>query len=134
MATGSFHHRIEVICLTLIIAAFMGTVCGYWFGRSTGPLLLKRKDSWFFKQDHLRVADLFFKKYGGFALTVGLFFSIIRTFAPIVAGIIKYPFNRFVTFALPGTILWVNLLVISGYLLGNFPFVKKNLEFIVITF
>ena len=132
VATGSFHHRIEVICLMLIVAAFGGSSCGYWFGRSAGPLLLSRKDSWFFRQEHLRMANHFFNKYGGLALTTGLFLPIIRTFAPIVAGVIRYPFRQFVIFAFLGSVIWICLLVLSGYYLGNFPFAKKNLEFIVI--
>ena len=133
IASGRLHHRVEIVCITLVVATFLGTLCGYWFGRSTGPLLLKRSDSVFFKRNHLRVADVFFRKYGGLALTGGLFFPIIRTFAPIVAGIIKYHFAKFATFSLLGSFLWVNLLVVSGYWLGNVPFVKRNLEVIVIT-
>jgi membrane-associated protein len=114
------------------MAAFLGNLCGYWFGRSTGPLLFKRKDSWFFHQNHLAVAKRFFDSYGGLALTVGFFLPIIRTFTPIISGVIKYQFARFTMFSLLGAVLWANTLVLSGYLLGNIPFVKKNLEFIIV--
>ena len=131
-ATGVFHHRIEIVCISIVTAAFLGNLCGYWFGRSTGPLLFKRKDSWFFKQHHLAIANKFFNSYGGLALTVGFFLPIIRTFTPIISGVIKYTFVRFTMFSALGAILWANTLVLSGYLLGNVPFVKKNLEFIVV--
>lgn len=131
-ATGVFHHHIEVVSISIVIAAFLGNLCGYWFGRSTGPLLFKRKDSLFFHHNHLTIANKFFDSYGGLALTAGFFLPIIRTFTPIISGVIKYQFVRFAMFSLLGAVLWANTLVLSGYLLGNIPFVKRNLEFIVV--
>src|SRR5689334_5843474 len=64
-ATGSLHHSVVTICLVLILASFAGNIAGYWFGRKAGSLLYRKKDSAFFKQEHLRVASSFYEKYGG---------------------------------------------------------------------
>ena len=131
-AGGTFHHRIEILCLDITTAALLGNLCGYWIGHSTGPLFYKRKDSWFFRKEQLVLADRFFRKYGALAITVGFFLPIIRTFAPLVCGIIRYSFTRFVISSTLGAFLWINLMIVPGYLLGNVPFVRNNLEFIVL--
>src|SRR6185295_5330401 len=74
----------------------------------------------------------FYKKYGALALSFGMFFVVFRTFAPIVAGMIRVQFKRMVLFSFIGAILWVNILVLSGYFLGRIPFVEKYLEYFVL--
>jgi len=131
-ATGQLHESVFTVCIALSMAAFLGNVTGYWFGYKTGPLLYKRKDSSFFKQEHLLTANKFYQKYGGIALTAGLFFPIIRTFAPIVAGIVKVNFRRFILFTLIGSVLWILAFVLAGYLIGKIPFIKPYLTYVVI--
>ena len=80
------------------------------------------------------MADDFYRKYGGWALMAGRFFPIIRTFAPIVAGVIKVDLRRFVFFSFAGAVTWVVPLVTAGYFLGKIPFVEKNLGYIIIGF
>lgn len=130
-ASGALHHDIFTVCVALIFACFAGTLAGYWFGRSTGVLLYERKDSAFFKKKHLTTAHAFFKKYGALALTIGLFFPVVRTFAPIVAGIIKYRFNRFLLLTFGGSVAWILAMILPGYLLGRIPFLKDYLTWIV---
>src|SRR6185369_6563703 len=89
VATGDLHENIFIVCALLILAAMSGSLTGYWFGRKTGPLLYKKKDSRFYKKHHLITAETFYRKYGWLALTLGLYLLIIRTFAPIVAGIVR---------------------------------------------
>jgi membrane-associated protein len=78
------------------------------------------------------MAESFYKKYGAVALTAGLFLPIIRTFAPIVAGMINLSFRRFVIYTFAGSILWIVSMVSSGYLLGKIPFLKEYLNYIII--
>lgn len=132
VANGDLQYNVLVVCGLLIVAAALGNITGYWFGRKAGPLLYKRKDSKFFRQEHLKTAEKFYEKYGGLALTAGLFFPIIRTFSPIVSGIIKVDFKRFFLFTSAGSVLYVASFVLSGYLLGSMPFLKPYLKYVIV--
>lgn len=132
-ATGNLHHSVLTVCSLLILASFSGNITGYWFGRKAGVLLYSRKDSAFFKQEHLRVASSFYEKYGGVALAAGLFFPIIRTFAPIVSGMIKLDLQRFLLFTFIGSVLWILSFVLAGYLIGKIPFLKSYLPYVIVT-
>src|SRR6476620_1944906 len=131
VATGQLQHHVITVCSCSIIACVSGCVTGYLFGRKTGPLLYKREDSRFFKQKHLRAAETFYKKYGKLALTVGILFPVIRTFAPIVAGMVKMNFNYFIVLVFIGSTLWISLFVLVGYLIGSIPGLKEYLPYIM---
>ena len=133
-ATGDFTYDIFTICSLLIPAAILGNLTAYWFGRKAGPLLHQRKDSRFFKQRHLKTADLFYEKYGWLTLTVGLYLPIIRTFAPVIAGIIRLRFRRFIFLTVTGSITWILSFVLGGYFIGSRPFLKPWLKYIVAFF
>lgn len=134
IATGQMQHDLFTACGFLMLSCIAGCCTGYWFGRKTGTLLYERKNSRFFKQKHLRAADTFYKKYGQFALTAGLLFPIIRTFSPIVAGIVKMNFSRFVLFVFIGSLLWVPSFVLAGYFIGSVPGFKDYAPYIVTVF
>jgi len=133
-ATGGLQYDIFTVCSLLILASILGNLTGYWFGRKTGPLLYKRKDSRFFKKRHLTTAETFYNKYGWLALTVGLYLPIIRTFASIVAGMVRLNFRRFIFLTVTGSIVWVLSFVLAGYFIGSWPFLKPWLNYIVIGF
>ncbi len=133
-ATGDLSYDIIIISSLLIPAAILGNLTGYWFGWKAGPLLHKRKDSRFFKQRHLKAADLFYEKYGWLTLTVGLYLPIIRTFAPVIAGIIRLRFRRFIFLTVAGSITWILSFVLGGYFIGSRPFLKPWLKYIVAFF
>ncbi len=133
-ATGDLPYDIYIVCSLLIPAAILGNLTGYWFGWKAGPLLHERKDSKFFKQRHLKTADLFYEKYGWLTLTVGLYLPIIRTFAPVIAGIIRLRFRRFIFLTIAGSIIWIVSFVLGGYFIGSRPFLKPWLKYIVISF
>ena len=84
-----------LLFLAGILAAILGNFVGYWFGRKTGPLLYHRKDSFFFKQRYLRAAEEYYHKQGAFALIMGRFIPIVRTFAPIFAGVVGLDSKKF---------------------------------------
>ena len=132
IATGDLPENMFIVCSLLIIASFLGNITGYWFGLKAGPKIYKWKESRFFKRKHLTAAETFYKKYGSIALASGLFFPVIRTFAPIVAGMIKLKFSRFMLFTFIGSALWITSFVMAGYLVGIMPFLKPYLKYIVI--
>ena len=133
-ATGDLHYDIFTICIFLVIASIAGNLTGYWFGWKAGPLLYKRKDSRFFKKQHLTTAESFYKKYGWLALTLGLYLPIIRTFASVVAGMVGLNFRKFALLTLTGSTVWVLSFVLVGYFIGSRPYLKPWLNYIVIGF
>jgi len=133
-ATGGLQYDIFTVCSLLILASILGNLTGYWFGWKTGPLLYSRKDSRFFKKQHLKTAETFYNKYGWMALTVGLYLPIIRTFASIVAGIVRLNFRRFILLTVTGSVVWILSFVLTGYFIGSRPFLKPLLNYIVIGF
>ena len=132
VATGDLHENVFTVCSLLIVASVLGNMTGYWFGWKVGPMMYKRKESRFFKRKHLETAEAFYKNYGNIALAAGLFFPIIRTFSPIVAGVIKLDFHRVLFFTFLGSVLWIICFVGAGYLIGIIPFLKQYLTYIVV--
>ncbi len=114
------------------VAGIIGNMVGYWFGKKSGPLLFERKDTWLFKRKYILQAKEFYDKKGGGAIVLARFLPIVRTFAPIVAGVVKMDFKKFVFFNIIGCLAWVISMVMAGYLLGSNVWVKENLEYIVI--
>src|SRR4030095_4051970 len=133
-ATGGLQYDIFTVCGLLILASILGNLTGYWFGWKTGPLLYSRKDSRFFKKQHLKTAETFYNKYGWLALTVGLYLPIIRTFASTIAGIVRLNFRRFILLTVTGSVVWILSFVLAGYFIGSRPFLKPWLNYIVIGF
>lgn len=134
IASGGLEYDIYIFCFVLILASVLGNLTGYWFGRKAGPILFKREDSRFFKKRHLISADLFYKKYGWLALTLGLYLPIIRTFASIIAGIVRLKFRRFVFLVFSGSVVWIVSFVSAGFFIGSRPYLKPWLNHIVIAF
>jgi len=117
----------------ILISGILGNFVGYWFGYRTGPMLFKRQDSVLFKRKYVIMAEEFYQKYGGTALIIGRFVPIIRTFAPIFAGVVKLNFRKFVIYNVAGAFLWVGLLVLTGYYLGiKFPAIINYVEYIIV--
>ena len=117
----------------LILAAVIGNVFGYWFGRKVGDTLYNRKDSFFFRKQHVITTTAFYEKHGGKALILGRFLPIIRTFAPIIAGVIKVDFKIFMLYNLIGAIAWIGSIGSIAYFLGKqYPGIENYLGYIVI--
>lgn len=136
VATEKLDVGIAVMIIGLIIAAIAGNFVGYWFGYRTGPMLYKRKDSFFFKKKYLLAAEQYYKKQGAFTLIIGRFVPIVRTFAPIFAGVVKLDIRRFALYNFLGAIFWVASLTLLGYFLGmKFEKeVNQYLSYIIIGF
>ena len=131
-ATGVLPHYWITVAALMILSAVIGNLVGYWFGKRTGVLLMKRPDTFFFRKDYVVSAENFYGRYGGMALVLGRFLPVIRTFAPIVAGVIRLPFRRFFFYSSFGAALWVLPISGAGYFLGTIPFVQDNLGYIIL--
>jgi membrane-associated protein len=114
------------------LAGVIGNMVGYWFGKKTGPLLFERKDTLLFKRKHVIQAKEFYDQRGGSAIILARFLPIVRTFAPIVAGVVKMDKKKFFFFNVIGCVAWVASMTLAGYFLGEFEWVKHNFEKIVI--
>jgi membrane-associated protein len=122
----------------LSLCGIAGNAVGYWTGRKVGPAMYTWKDRFFFKKRYLQQAQDFYQKHGGIAVIGARFLPFIRTFAPIVAGIVKMDRKKFHFFNLIGCIAWVSAMVLGGYFLQKwiekqFDFdLKDHLELIVL--
>ena len=123
------------LIIGIALAAIAGYYFGYWFGWKTGDNIYNRKESIFFKKKYIETAQEFYKKYGGIALILGRFLPIVRTFAPILAGIVRVnPFIFFI-FTLVGAILWPMIVCGAGFYVGQvFPQAIDYLNYIIIGF
>jgi membrane-associated protein len=123
---------ITAVLLGLCSAAIAGNIIGYWFGYRTGKALFKREDSFIFKKRYVELTHAFYSRHGGKALVLGRFLPIIRTFAPILAGVIQIGFKRFMVYNIVGSIAWVFSLTLTGYYLGSkYPWLESYLQYIV---
>ena len=116
----------------LIVAAIVGDTVGYWFGRRVGPALFKRPKSLLFNPDHLKRAHDFYEKHGGKTIIIARFMPVIRTFAPIVAGMGEMEYRRFLSFNVFGGLFWVISMTGIGYFLGKIPGVREHIEVVIL--
>jgi membrane-associated protein len=130
VATGKLDVNIYVLIAGLFIAAVAGNFTGYWFGRKTGPVLYNRKETFFFKKRYLLAAEKYYRKQGAFALIMGRFVPIVRTFAPIFAGVVKLDIKKFALYNVLCAILWIASLTLLGYFLGR-RFAQQIEEYLV---
>jgi len=114
------------------LSTILGYFTGYWFGKKFGYVLQNKKDSWIFKQRYIEAAHEFYERKGGFAISISRFLPIVRTFAPIIAGIAKMDYKKFGFYNVVGAIIWVGGITTLGYVLGENPWVQKNLEYVII--
>ena len=121
-----------VVCLVLVVAALAGNVCGYWIGRLSGPAIFDKPQSKLFKPKHVARTHEFFEKYGNRAIVLGRFVPIVRTFITVMAGVGKMPAKRYFTYSLIGGVLWAAGVTLLGAWLGQFAFVRSNIEMILI--
>ena len=112
--------NIHVLVLLLFLAAVLGVQVGYWFGRRFGRRLFQKPDSVFFHRDNLVRAERFYAKYGPITLVLARFIPVVRTFAPIVAGIGNMAPGRMLAYNVIGGALWISLVTYLGYYLGAF--------------
>ncbi len=103
----------------VVIAAIVGDSVGYWFGAKIGPALFKREDSFFFKQEYLKRTERFYETYGGRAVVLARFVPIVRTLAPVLAGVGSMKYTTFLRYNILGGLLWGVGMLSLGYFLGS---------------
>lgn len=126
---------IDPVWLMLLgsVAAVAGDALGYWIGLKAGEPLYRRKQTWFFRRDHLLRARGFYERHGGKTIVIARFVPIVRTFAPVVAGVAKMTYRRFAVFNVWGGIGWVCGMTLFGYSLGRYvPGVMKHIDLVII--
>jgi membrane-associated protein len=122
---------VNLAALVLFSAAVLGNTVNYNIGRWLGPKVFHYEDSRWFRRDHLQRAHAFFEKHGGKAVVFSRFIPIVRTFVPFVAGVGTMDAWRYAYYNVLGATAWVAAFVGAGFLLGNVPVVKENLEYLV---
>src|ERR1039457_5623103 len=123
---------IIMLAASLSLAAIIGNIAGYYFGKKIGPALFTKDDNLIFKKRYVEITNSFYERHGGKSLVLGRFLPIIRTFAPILAGVIKMNCKPFIFYTVIGAMLWIGSLSVLGFYLGRIIWVKENLEWIVI--
>ncbi|MET0980239.1 MAG: VTT domain-containing protein [Candidatus Saccharimonadales bacterium] len=125
--TGFLPVNIHLLVLILFVAAVVGDSVGYAFGRKVGPHVFKRPDSLLFRQENVLKAQAFYEKHGGKTIIIARFIPIVRTFAPVVAGVGKMNYKQFLSYNLIGGLLWAAGLTYLGYYVGTW-FTKAGIE------
>ena len=129
-ARGDFDFA--TLILSLIPAAIIGNATGYYIGHRTGKALYQRPDSLLFRREHLRMTHDYYLQHGGKTIVIAQFIPILRTFAPVVAGVAEMGYRQFATYNVVGAILWVGSMTTAGYLLGNLvPNIEQRIHYVV---
>ena len=120
--------NIWVLLICVPLAAIAGDQSSYWIGRTIGPALFYRPDSRFFKQEYVTTSHEFFEKHGPKTIILARFVPIARTFSPVLAGVSKMHYPRFIAYDIVGGILWGAGVTACGYFLGNIAFIRDHVE------
>ena len=126
--SGSDITNLFMIISLVTIAGIAGNTVGYWFGEKSGPALYKRQDSIFFRQKYLRQAKKFYEENGGFTIFIARFIPFVRTFAPIVAGVVQMDYKKFMFYNVAGCIAWSSSMIAAGHYLHKFLLNKYNFD------
>lgn len=121
-----------ILAATLITAALCGDNVNYWTGRFLGPKVFQFERNRWLKQENLDRTHTFMEKHGPKAIVIARFVPLVRTFVPFVCGLGRLTYARFLGFSVLGALLWVGLLVPTGYFFGNLPVVKNNLTVVIL--
>ncbi|NMI00797.1 VTT domain-containing protein [Pseudonocardia acidicola] len=132
VASGAIKTPLWLVALILVAAAFAGNAAGYWIGRKAGPAIFDRPQSRLFKPQHVLKTQEFFDKYGNRAIVLGRFVPIVRTFITVMAGVGRMQPRRYLSYSLIGGVAWAAGVTVLGYFLGQFDFVKNNIELMLV--
>jgi len=124
--------KIGWLLLLLCAAAVIGDSVNYWVGYHLGARVFSKEDSRFFKKEYLDRTHAFYEKHGGKTIIIARFVPIVRSFAPLIAGVGRMSYGRFLSFNVIGGVGWVVLLTGVGYFFGNIPLVKNNYSIAVL--
>ncbi len=132
-ADPAFGLNVWLLGLILTVAAIVGDTVGYHVGKATGPRIFTREDSLFFHKSHLLKAQAFYEKHGGKTIIIARFMPIVRTFAPVVAGVGQMRYASFLVYNVVGGVLWIWSMLIVGYVLAKtVPGVATHVEKVIL--
>lgn len=127
------YFNVWVLGVLLNIAATAGNQTGYWIGRSAGPKVFAREDSRFFKKKYVARAHDFYERHGGKTIIIARFVPIVRTFAPVIAGVGKMNYRTFLMYDIVGGVLWIWSTLLIGYFIPRwFPGAKEHIEKVIL--
>ena len=127
------HLSIVSVIVVVAVAAIVGDSTGYYIGRQLGPRLFTKPDGVIFRKDHIDKAEAFYEKYGAKTLLISHFLPVVRTFQPLLAGVGRMPYRKFVVFDVIGDILWAVFVPLLGYFVGSkIPGVDKYIQLVLI--
>ncbi|WP_368499095.1 DedA family protein [Herbiconiux sp. A18JL235] len=134
--TGAVPVPIALVVAAVAFAAFSGDQLGFVIGRRAGPSVFERRDSGFFSRKNVDRTQRFFDRFGGWAVTIARFVAVVRTFAPVAAGVGKMKYSHFIGYNALGAVLWSTLVIGVGYALGSIPevaaIVERYMEWVLI--
>ena len=127
---GAGYLNIEVLLITLVLAAVLGDSLNYWIGHRVGMKILEKNYS-LVKREHLDTTEEYFRRYGGLTIIIARFMPLIRTFAPFLAGVGRMQYRWFLTYNIIGGTLWILAFGLAGFFFGSLPVVKDNFGLII---
>jgi membrane-associated protein len=126
------HLDVYSMLILVSLCAVVGDQLGYFIGQKTGPALFTREDSLLFKRSHVLRAQAFYEKYGTKTIVIARFVPVVRTFAPVVAGVGQMKYQRFVRYNVFGGVLWVASMILTGYSIGTaVPDINKHIHKVI---
>ncbi|MGH3980023.1 MAG: VTT domain-containing protein [Pseudonocardiaceae bacterium] len=132
VANGFIGAPIWLVCLLLTVCAVLGNVVGYYIGYKAGPALFNRADSRLFKREYVDKTHEFFERYGARAIVLARFVPIVRTFITAIAGVGQMNPRTYFTYSVIGGVAWATGVTLLGFWLGRIPFVRENIEAMLI--
>jgi membrane-associated protein len=132
VAQGAIEAPLWLVCVILVAAAVIGNATGYWVGYKAGPAIFDKPESRLFKPEHVEKTQGFFDKYGNRAIVLARFVPIVRTFITVMAGVGRMDARRYFTYSLIGGVVWAAGVTVLGFWLGQFAFVRENIELMLL--
>jgi membrane-associated protein len=130
LSLGTLHNSLWAFLVLCPIAAVAGNIAGYWIGYRAGPVVFDRPQSRLFKPEYVTRAQVFFDRFGWPTVLIARFVPIVRTVAPVMAGVSRMRFPRFGLASVLGGVVWTDGVLLAGYWLGRFKFVRDNKGYI----
>ncbi|MBM9469563.1 DedA family protein [Nakamurella leprariae] len=132
VASGALDINLALFVGLLAVAAFVGNMVGYGIGYKVGPAVFKRSDAKFLKPEYIEKSSQFFARYGKITIVMARFVPIVRTVATVMAGASRMDVRIYTVFSAIGGIVWVGLVTVAGYFLGQIEFIRENVDAIVV--
>jgi len=133
LITSGLDMDLKLLGLMLNVAAILGDALNYWVGRVTGPRIFVRDESLFFRRKHVERAHEFYERHGAKTIVLARFVPIIRTFAPLVAGVARMDYRTFTIYNVIGGTAWIWSMLFIGYFLGRYvPGIDRHIELVIL--